>query len=167
MPSDVSVVRSNVIEEALAAEGFPGARHGPPRPDAVARILADIPLFSGLSGRQLRKLAGRATVHRCRGGQPMARAGFSAEALYVLLTGSARVERDGARVDSIARGGFFGELGLLDDEPRLPPGLPDRDLWARRVPPQAFIDLIRAEPAVVLMLLRELARRLRRYAASE
>ena len=38
--------------------------------------------------------------------------------LYVILAGTAGIERDGVEVDSVTKGDIVGELGLLFDEPR-------------------------------------------------
>ena len=161
MVAETTEVREHVLEDALAAAGFAGARQGAPHAGELARILAEVPLFASLRKRELRHLAGQATVRRYRAGQRIARAGFSAEGFFVLLTGRAHVERDGRLVAELGRGGFFGELGLLDGQARQATVVADCDLWALRLPRQAFLEVVRCQPDVTLALLRELCRRMR------
>ena len=94
-------------------------------------------------------------------GQHIVREGFSAEAFYVLLTGSATVTRAGSEVGSLAEGDCFGELGLLDGEARTASVLADSDLWAVKIPRQSFLDLVDHHPTIARGLLAALAERLR------
>jgi CRP/FNR family transcriptional regulator, cyclic AMP receptor protein len=161
--SDVSRVRGDLLHQALAESGFADAHLAKAKPQVWAGILAEVPLFSRLHRRDLRRIAEAAQVARVSGGQVMVREGFSAEAFYVLLTGTATVRRpDGGEV-TLGRGDFFGELGLLDAAPRTASVVASTDLWVMKLPRRSFFELIDREPGIARGLLETLASRLRRH----
>ena len=83
----------------------------------AADLLAQIPLFASLSRRHLGRIASVAATKRYAAGSPLVRVGKPADAFYVILDGSARVDLPGRPV-ALEAGDFFGEMALLDGEPR-------------------------------------------------
>jgi CRP-like cAMP-binding protein len=157
----MSAPDSRARDDALAEAGFGDSQQGVPRPETWAHLLGDVRLFAHLGKRDLRRIARAAKVVRVPAGQHMVRQGFSAEAFYVLLTGSASVDCAGSEVARLGRGDCFGELGLLDGEARTASVLADSDLWAVKLPRQAFLDLVDHQPTIARGLLAALAERLR------
>jgi signal transduction histidine kinase len=97
----------------------------PTRPDGqrVAQQLATIPLFASLPADELVALAERGQVRWLPPGRTVVHQGDEADALYVLLAGSARVymrHADGGETQLAEQqtGSYFGELALLDGQPR-------------------------------------------------
>jgi CRP-like cAMP-binding protein len=88
------------------------------RQQARADELARIPLFARCSRRQLRQLAAEAHVEQIEPGQQLVSAGSPARQVYVIVAGTAAVERGGREVDQVGAGDVVGELGMLLDEPR-------------------------------------------------
>jgi CRP-like cAMP-binding protein len=80
--------------------------------------LRDIPLFSKLSRKERKLLALRADEVDVEPGKHVCRKGESANELYVIEQGTAKVVRDGQYLDELGPGDFFGEMGLVDDAPR-------------------------------------------------
>jgi CRP-like cAMP-binding protein len=103
--------------------------------------LAEVPLFEGLSKRQLRRIAKLARVRRFAPGSTMVRTGDPGKTFYVLLDGTARV----VRVNGRAR-----RLGAADGE-----------VLALTIDRPGFMKVLRAEPALAQALLGTLAARLR------
>jgi CRP-like cAMP-binding protein len=128
--------------------------------------LAEVPLFDGLPKRHLRRIAKLARIRRFASGSPMVRAGDSGRAFYVLLDGSAKVVRPGARSRRLGIGDYFGEMALIDDSPRSADVVADGDVLALTIDRSGFAKLLRAEPALAQALLRTLAARLRAAEAS-
>ena len=85
---------------------------------ARADELARVPLFARCSKRQLRQLAAASHVEQIEPGDKLVSAGAPSRQLYVVLAGTAAIERDGVEVDRVSAGDVVGELGLLFDEPR-------------------------------------------------
>jgi len=89
----------------------------------IEKAFAAVPLLSRLSSRQRSRLAELATTRKYPQGAVIVRQGDTSMALYVILAGGVRIERQteggtSVRVNETGRHGFFGEMGLIDDQPR-------------------------------------------------
>jgi CRP-like cAMP-binding protein len=134
------------------------------QPETLAAALADVPLFSGLSKRQRVRIARAAKVTRVAAGRHVCREGFSAEAFYILLSGTAVVDHPGRPV-SLTRGDFFGELGLIDGRPRTADVIAETDVWTARLPKERFAALVDHEPSIAHGIMEALVARIRRLEA--
>jgi CRP/FNR family transcriptional regulator, cyclic AMP receptor protein len=86
----------------------------------VAEDLKRVPLFSGLSQRQLRRLAKDFTERRVPVGARLAKQGeMSGVAFFVIAEGEAAVIVDGTRVDTMGPGDHFGELAMISQRERM------------------------------------------------
>ena len=86
-------------------------------------VLKSVPLFSAMPSEQLAALAGCATLRRYPRSTLILRAGEETDGLYVMLSGRAKVlipDDEGHEVilAVLSQRDFFGEMGLLDDQPR-------------------------------------------------
>jgi CRP-like cAMP-binding protein len=129
--------------------------------------LAEVPLFEGLSKRHLRRIAKLARIRRFADGSAMVRAGDAGRTFYVLLDGSAKVNRPGRRSVRLGAGAFFGEMALIDESPRSADVVAAGEVLALTIDRPGFTKLLRAEPALSQALLRTLAARLRAAEATE
>ena len=124
-------------------------------------VLAEVPLFSGLSPRHVRNLAKLAKIQRLPAYTKIVREGASGDSFILMLEGTAVVRPPGKRPVKLGAGGFFGELALLDDAPRSATIEALDDVVVARIGRKDFIRLLGDEPKVSLVLLRALAGRLR------
>jgi len=85
---------------------------------ARADQLAQVPLFERCSKRELRRLARESHLEQVDAGQTLVTTGSPARQLYVILAGTAVVQRDGQTIGRLGRGEIVGELGVLCDAPR-------------------------------------------------
>jgi CRP-like cAMP-binding protein len=127
---------------------------------SIAAIGA-IPLFGGLSKRHLRRLAEEADVVRSAPGRPIVEEGQSGEAMYVVLSGTAKVVRGRRTVATLIPGDFFGELSALDGGPRTASIVPETPVEVLRVFRHTLLEMLRTEPSLTLRMLEGLARRMR------
>jgi len=123
--------------------------------------LEEVPIFTGLSKRHLRRVAKLAHVRRFASGSTLVRAGDSGRSFFVLLDGTAKVVRSGARPRRLGMGDYFGEMALLDGAPRSADVVAETDVLALTVDRSSFTKLLSAEPTLAQTLLRTLAARLR------
>jgi CRP-like cAMP-binding protein len=128
-------------------------------------MLAEIPLFAGLSRRHLGKITSVASTKRYAPGGTLVRAGNAADAFFVILDGSARVEVPGRAV-VLAAGDFFGEMALLDGEPRSASVVAVSEVYVMTVSRAKFLKLLETEPKISLAIMATLARRLRAVQAA-
>ena len=90
----------------------------------AASMIDDLPAFEDLPVELLNDLAGRVTMRTYRSGQPVFRQGERATAFYVVRAGQVSVETvhpdtgDVRTLSVLQRGDSFGELGLVEAQPR-------------------------------------------------
>ena len=85
----------------------------------IADELARVTLFSGLNGRQLRKLAQQVKEREFRPGVTIVEEGtMSGVGFFILADGEAAVTVDGVEVTRLGPGDHFGELALLSEDVR-------------------------------------------------
>jgi len=126
-----------------------------------SNVLAEVPLFAGLGRRHLNKVAALGKIKRFHHGTTIVVAGEPGDTLYVLLDGEVSVRRSGLPTISRGMGSFFGELALLDGGVRSATVVASGPVVCLTITQSGFLKLLRAEPAMSVALLRELATRLR------
>ena len=82
--------------------------------DSKTDLLSRVPLFSQLSRRELEFVASRADEVDAPAGQVLTTQGRLGESFYILISGEAEVEIDGAKRRTLKTGDFFGEISMLD-----------------------------------------------------
>jgi CRP/FNR family transcriptional regulator, cyclic AMP receptor protein len=126
-----------------------------------AEVLAALPLFSRVAKRQLRKIAGVAEFKEYGQGDFVTEVGEPGDAFYVILSGQAKVVgKPRARV--LRRGDYFGEMALIDGEPRSATITAASELQTMRLPRRPFLRLLEQEPRVAIPMMANLAARVRR-----
>jgi CRP/FNR family transcriptional regulator len=91
--------------------------------DDTARLLGRVPLFAGLSERELEQLAQVAVPRTYEPGEAVFREGDSGDTCYIVREGSVRVTRrhsDGRSITlaELRPGAIFGELAMFGGETR-------------------------------------------------
>jgi CRP/FNR family cyclic AMP-dependent transcriptional regulator len=120
-----------------------------------------VPLFGGFSRRHLRRLAAEADVLAFDPGRAIVEEAQAGEAMFVILSGGARVTRAGRKVGALTPGDFFGELSALDGGPRTASVVAETPMEVLRLFRHTLHRVIEDEPALAMGLLAGLARRLR------
>lgn len=96
-------------------------------------------------------------------GEALFRRGDDASEMYVLLDGKVDVTLDGRLIESLEPGSIFGEMAIVDDNPRSADAVA---ITAARVEPidkEWFLHLLRRSPAFGLHVMTVLANRLRSF----
>lgn len=132
--------------------------------------LRDIGLFGGLSDETLQKLAAELTVLHVEPGVEVAREGDNAHEMFAVLAGELEVLRRSkggveGRVALLGPGNWFGEMSIVDPQPRSATVRVLSPTVLLRLTSEDFDRLYRRDMKSYLMLVlnitRELARRLR------
>jgi CRP-like cAMP-binding protein len=131
------------------------------------RFLARVPLFHGLKERQLGRLGSRFVTRDYKAGQDIVTQGKGGAGLFVLVSGAAeaiRVRADGSKavVNTFGPTDFFGELALLDDEPRTASVVATEDTQCLVLSQWEFFGALREDAEMSIEILQEVARRFRR-----
>jgi CRP/FNR family cyclic AMP-dependent transcriptional regulator len=143
----------------MPLEGHPSGALG----RGGVEVLAAVPLFEGLSQRQLRKVAERTKVLRYGEGRSIIAEGTMGDSFFVVLDGRARVVRgaSGRTIHRLGPGDFFGELAMIDGSPRSASVITVTPSVLARLSRTAFLDVVRAEPNIGIRVMEVLVRRLR------
>jgi CRP/FNR family cyclic AMP-dependent transcriptional regulator len=126
-----------------------------------ADVLARLPLFASVGKRQLRKIAELAQVRQFETGDVVLQTGDAPDGFYLILGGRAKLAGR-PRARTLEVGDYFGEMGLLDGEPRSATVTAVGELQTMRLPRRPFMRLLQQEPSIAIAMLQELARRVRR-----
>ncbi len=128
--------------------------------------LAQVPLFSQLSRKDLKRLAkGTVSRHSSRG-EVIVKEGERAVAFYLILSGRVEVVKgaDGASpkvLSSLGHGDFFGEMALLDGYMRSASVRALEDTECLVLSRWDFMAELRSSPYIAVQMLPVLSRRLR------
>jgi CRP-like cAMP-binding protein len=114
----------------------------------------DVPLLRGLSKRDLRRIAKLAEVKRCMPGSTIFRAGARGDAFYIIVAGNAEARMPDGSTEALHAGDYFGELSLIDGAPRAAGVVCVGELTVMRIERRAFLELLREEPGIAVVLLR-------------
>jgi CRP/FNR family transcriptional regulator, cyclic AMP receptor protein len=154
-------------KEAAVSKAIPVATSKRGREDVPAdarewaSVLAEVPLFAGLSARHRHKLSTVARIRRFADGAPFIRAGEPGEVLFVLLDGEVSVRQPGRSALTLGIGSVIGELALLDGGARTATVVAKGPVVTLTITGRQFRKLLQSEPSIAIALAEELARRLR------
>lgn len=129
--------------------------------DRVAEMLAAARLFDGVDADGMDRIAAVAVQVEFPADHVIARQGEIGTGFFVIVTGAARVVRDGETVATIGPGDFFGELSVLDGRPRTAQVIANGPTTCLALASWDFEAVLLDQPGVTLAILRGLASRLR------
>jgi len=128
--------------------------------------LRHVPLFESLDDETARKLCQLLESIDCKAERSLFRAGDEGDALYLIEQGKVRIcvqATDGREMTltELGRGDFFGDMALLDGQPRSANAIVAEDARLAVLSREHFLSFVRSSPDVAQELLTALANRLR------
>jgi CRP-like cAMP-binding protein len=127
----------------------------------LTELLADVRLFSRCTTRQRRAIARHAQTAELPAGVELIREGEPGDALFVILDGEAVVRQGGVELNRVGPGAYFGELAILDGEPRSATVVAATDVKVAVIGIRMFRTLLREFSDLAEQLLIGLAGELR------
>jgi CRP-like cAMP-binding protein len=138
-------------------------------PRETVALLQGVPLFSGLSKRDVRRIGGLARKVAFAPGRTIVERGVRGDCFYLVVDGTAKVYGSvvptGRAIARLGPGEFFGEMALLDGGPHTATVVAETRVTAMD-PRPSFRQLLLKEPAVSLRMLEEMAQRVARARSS-
>jgi CRP/FNR family transcriptional regulator, cyclic AMP receptor protein len=122
--------------------------------------LARVPLFEGLSKRQLAQISSLMTCVELSAGKVLARQGEIGREFVILLDGEVEVARDGKVIAVRGPGDYVGEIALLDDRPRTATVTAKTDATIEVLNRAEFVSMLADAPELSSQILTTIARRL-------
>ena len=101
-------------------------------------------------------------VRSCSSGNPIFRKGDPGDCMFVIVEGAVEIHFDGAVVDRLGAGEIFGEMALIDSEPRSATAIAAADCPLAAIGEKRFLRLIEQTPKFALQIMRVMTERLRR-----
>jgi len=124
-------------------------------------LLKKVPMFSNLSQRHLREIGKHADQVKVEGGRVLAQQEKKGWEFIFIVEGKARVEKDGKVINQLAAGDFFGEISLIDGEPRTATVISGTDMTLLVVDKRSFDHLLDRVPGLQRKILLSLCKYLR------
>jgi CRP/FNR family cyclic AMP-dependent transcriptional regulator len=130
-------------------------------------LLRNVPIFSRLSTEQLRLLGASLGTRAFARGETIFHQGSDGDVLYLIVRGQVRIYTvsqlgQELSVKIFRDGDFFGELALLDGQPRSASAQAMRPTQTLTLHRHAFREAVRTMPEIAVLVLEELSARLRR-----
>lgn len=125
-------------------------------------VLAAVPLFEGLSKRQLKKLTSAGELVDYMAGHSVVKEGDEGDSFFVVLSGQAKVTVKGRTVNRTLPGDHFGEISLLDGGPRTASVVGETPLTMLMIRRKRFQQILLQDPELTVALMESLARTIRR-----
>ncbi len=135
-------------------------------PQVHLGMLRNVPLFAVLDEPELNALAGVMTRRAVPRNRTVLQAGDPTDSLYIILTGRTRVQMsddEGKEVilASLGPGDFFGEMGLMDEEPRSASVLTTEACEFIVITKDDFKAILKNNFDLAMVIMRGLVKRLR------
>ena len=129
--------------------------------DARIRHLQRVPLFSGFNEKELRRVAEFARIVDVPAGTAVTQIGEPGNSFFVIIDGTVAVRTPVGTGAQLHPGEFFGEMSLLDGEPRSATIVAMTDLRLLVVDRSHFWRLLDETPDLIRGMLTILSRRAR------
>jgi CRP-like cAMP-binding protein len=123
-------------------------------------VLAAVPLFAGLSRKELGDITRLVTEVEFSPREYLTHEGETGREAMVLLAGRATVRRNGRKIAVMEAGDVVGEMSLITERPRSASIRADTFVTALVMNSREFHTLIDDHPQVGVKILRTVARRL-------
>ncbi len=118
-----------------------------------------MPLFTGLSKKELDAVASLSTELSAGEGTTLATQGEVGREALILVEGAAVVRRNGRKVAELGPGAIIGEMSLLEHVPRNATVVATKPSTFLVMDAREFASLMNMQPKVAVKLLKVMARR--------
>lgn len=123
--------------------------------------LAQVPLFSGLSRRDLQTVARASDEVTVDTGRVLTKEGEVGHEFFLIVEGSCGVRRGTRKVATLGPGQWFGEMAVLAKGPRTATVIAEEPTTLLVLGQREFLGVLDQVPSVAPKLLRALAERVR------
>jgi CRP/FNR family transcriptional regulator, cyclic AMP receptor protein len=129
--------------------------------DAYLDHLAEVPLFSACSRKDLQRIAKASDEVDVKAGRVLVDQGRMGHEFFLIVEGTAVVKRNETEVNRLGPSDYFGELSLLDRAPRNATVVADTDMKLLVLGQREFTGVLDSVPGLAYKILQIMARRLR------
>lgn len=98
-------------------------------------------------------------------GETIFKEGDPADCMFAVVDGAVEILLRGAVVERIVAGGVFGEMALIDGQPRSATAVAAADSSIAAISEKRFIRLVEVTPRFALQMMQVITERLRRQSS--
>lgn len=129
--------------------------------DPKVDLIASVPLFAGLGRKELEQIAQLVDEVDIAAGKVLMRQGENGAEMFIVATGTVRIERNGVFIRDAGPGTAIGEMALLSEGPRTATITANGPLRILLAGHREFHQLMEQHPAIRLKILEGLAAKIR------
>ena len=130
------------------------------RHESIDRQLGAVPLFRGLSKKQLRRISSLMTRVDRPAGQVLTSEGKSGNEFFIVLEGDVEVRQGDRVIATRGPGDYLGEIALLDDRPRTATVVATTPVSVEVLSRREFMSLLAEAPELSEQIMATVAQRL-------
>jgi CRP/FNR family cyclic AMP-dependent transcriptional regulator len=130
------------------------------RQDRIDEQLAKVPLFQGLSKKELRLISQLATYLEAPAGTNLTQEGKVGHEFIIVLEGEVEIRQGDRVVATRGSGSYVGEIALIDHRPRTATVIAKTPVSIEVIGQREFAGLLAEVPELSQQLLAAVARRL-------
>ena len=131
------------------------------RASAKVELLRNVPLFSGLSTKELMSLSRLMDEVDLAPGTVIIREGNTGGEFFIVIEGIVEVKRGGRRLARLGPGDYLGEIALIDHGPRTATAIVETPARVLVLASREFASMLASDPRIENKILRTLAARVR------
>lgn len=132
----------------------------------IITTLKGTEMFSAMSESSLETMLKSTVEKKVPAGTKIVEQGHGGVGFYLILEGEAEVVKNGQAVATLGVGNFFGELTVIDGEPRTADVVAKTDTICMVITQWAMKSIMANHPEIALGMVEELVRRLRSSGAA-
>jgi CRP/FNR family cyclic AMP-dependent transcriptional regulator len=123
--------------------------------------LANVPLFTGLSKRDLQRVAKVSEEVQVEAGRVLVDQGRTGHEFFLIIDGRASVRKNNRKTADLGPGQYFGEMALLDRGPRSATVVAESPMTLLILGQREFSGVLDEVPSMAHKMLATMAGRLR------
>jgi CRP/FNR family transcriptional regulator, cyclic AMP receptor protein len=129
--------------------------------ERLAKLVAKVSLFSKVSEKSIKSITKSGKERKSETGETIVREGETGVGFYLILDGKVEVRRKGKVLSTLSSGDVFGEMGLIDDQPRSADVVAVAPTVTFCLTPWTFEAILKGHPDVAIGMMKVLVGRLR------
>ena len=129
--------------------------------DTPTDLLQNVPLFSDMKGKDLKRLGQAMHEKRVGAGEAITEEGKKGVGFFVIESGTARVTVNGEEKRTLGPGDYFGEIGLVADMDRTATITAETELRCFGMTSWDFRPLVESNASIAWKMLQVMAQRLK------
>lgn len=131
------------------------------RASAKVELLRQVPLFGGLSTKELMSLSRLMDEVDLKPGTVIIREGNTGGEFFIVVEGTIEVRRNGRHLSRLGPGDYLGEIALIDRGPRTATAMTETEARLLVLASREFHSMLASDPRIENKILRTLAARVR------